>query len=119
MNKLKQAGIYCDTIYNGGDQDECAIKHYVNGLCILYVGKDPSDQSLYVDYSDSGVLHSEWEEHRDDEDYEFDSVFYEQEWKSLHKLYNSMSTNQQKQFFKLAYRYGDIENDLWMRFYTR
>lgn len=119
MNKFKIAGKLINNLQSSGDQDECSMKHVVNGLCILYIGKDPSDQSLYVDYDNSGTSYEDWMLYEADNNHEPKAVFRKDLWSELYLLVNSMDDNTKKMFYKAAHPYCDIKDDHWMTYYNK
>lgn len=102
MNKqLRLIGKLMQQLQEAGDQDECSMKHVIHGLCLLHVGQDPSNQSLYVDYSDSGIV-----------DYEvsLESVFLKEVWSEIKERVDGLSKKDKENFYLLSHPYGNIED---------
>lgn len=115
--QITSAGFILQQIGEDGDQDECSMKHIINGLCLIYLGKSPTVQENYIDYSSAGYNELEWGKYEDDNTYEPVSSFNSVLWRDLHNLYKCMDTNTKTKFMSLAHPYGSIEDSHWMSYY--
>jgi hypothetical protein len=106
-----------DQIFFNSDQDECGMKHIENGLCILYMRKDPSDQDNYVDYRDGGFTLEDWEKYEDNPEFPLESKFMKECWVSLKEIYDNSTLQERKDFFRIAHPYGKVTDSRWMQYY--
>lgn len=119
MTKVNAAGQLLTTIFNNGDRDECSSKHIINGLCLIKINSDPTNQVLYADYQDAGYSAKEWSKYEEDNSYEPKRTFASDAWRELTLVVQSMDAEEGAIFWSLAYPYGDIMNDLWMEYYLK
>ena len=118
MTKVETAMHWLNEIYFNGDQDECSLKHVINGLCLLKVGKTPTNQDNFVDYKSSGFSKATWDLFGDRfDDVEWFDVYEPHLWSIVENLYKDMSDGEKSLFMKQAHPFGDIEDDLWMEYY--
>lgn len=115
-NTIKMLNLL-DQVFFNSDQDECGMKHIENGLCILYVGKDPANQETYVDYRSGGYTLSDWEKYEQDETYPLEDTFMKEVWVRLKKTYDEASVQERKDMFRIAHPYGKITDSRWMQYY--
>lgn len=118
MNKLNKLQPTLSTLYMySGDQDECCIKHFENGLCILYKGGDPSKQDLYVDYNNSGISSEEWDKQEENNSYQPKYTFREDLWKDVYNVYKKLSEKERQIFWGKVSPYGHITSSRWLQYY--
>lgn len=118
MNKLNKLQPVLSTLYMySGDEDECCMKHFENGLCILYKGGDPSNQELYVDYSSSGISSEEWDKYEEDDSYEPKDTFRGDLWKEVYDVYQELSEKEREFFWGKVFPYGHITSSRWLHYY--
>jgi len=119
MNKtLKELQpILNELCFNSGDCDECCMKHFENGLCILYTGGNPCDQSLYTDYQDSGISDAEWVKYNEDNLYVPSRTFREDLWTAIYNKYNNLSEKDREYFWRKVHPHGHIKNSYWLHLY--
>lgn len=102
-----------------GDCDECCMKHFANGLCILYTGGDPCNQSLYADYQSSGISEVEWVKYEEDSSYVPKDTFREDLWEVVYEVYNRLTEEGREQFWNKAYPHGHITDCYWLYLYQK
>ena len=115
LNKLQP--ILNELYMYSGDQDECCMKHFENGLCILYTGGNPCDQSLYADYQDSGTTEEEWLKWEEDNSYVPESTFRQELWGKVYSTYENLSDKDKDLFWDKVFPYGHITSSSWLHYY--
>lgn len=115
INSLKP--ILHELYMYSGDRDECCMKHFENGLCILYIGGNPCDQSLYADYKDSGISEEEWLKVEKGISYSPRATFREDLWRKLYSTYNSLDEEGKDYFWIKAHPFGHISDCPWLQCY--
>lgn len=119
-NKVEQAVFWIDEIFYNGDRDECSLKHIINGLCLLRVGKTPTLQKNYVDYDNSGYPSVVWSMFGEDVGgLGLVSVFEPHLWCIVGNLYNSMSDKEKEEFILQMDEFDDIDNCHFMEYYRK
>lgn len=117
-SKVEQAVFWVDEIFYNGDQDECSLKHIINGLCLLRVGKTPTLQKNYADYNNSGYPRIIWSIFEGDiGKLNMVSVFEPHLWCIVENLYKNMSDVEKEGFIVQMHDFDDIDNCHFMDYY--